>query len=230
MGYQSEFKSIKEWAVEDRPREKMLTKGVEALTDAELLAVLLATGTREMSALDLAKKIIQDLGGFGQVARASAKKLMTIKGIGEAKALTITAALELGRRKAREEVFSLQIKSSETAARYLMEKIGDSEQEIFYVLFLDRKNAIKSEKMISLGSISATLIDTRVVMKEAVQHLASSMIVSHNHPSGNLQPSQADIDITKKLKEAGKIFDIPIIDHIIVSSKGYYSFADNGSL
>ena len=230
MDYQTEFKSIKMWAVEDRPREKMMSKGVDALTDAELIAILLATGTREMSAIDLAKKMIQDLGGFSQLARASSKQLMTIKGIGEAKALTLVAALELGRRKAREEAFSLQIKSADTAARYLMEKIGDSEQEIFYALFLDRKNCIKSEKMISLGSISATLIDVRIVMREAVQHLASAMIVAHNHPSGNLNPSQADKDITYKLKEAGKLFDIPVLDHVIVTGKGYFSFAENGIL
>ncbi len=224
------FKPIKEWAVEDRPREKMIEKGSESLTDAELIAILLATGTREMSAIDLARKMIQELGGFSRLARASTQELMTIKGIGQAKALTIAAALELGKRKAREEVFSTQIKSSDTAARYLMEKIGNSNQEIFYALFLDRKNSIIAEKMISLGTTSATLIDTKIILKEAVHHLSSAMIVAHNHPSGNLTPSQADIEITQKIKEAGKIFDIAVLDHLIVTTRGYYSFADNGQL
>lgn len=223
-------KSIKEWAVEDRPREKMLQRGSEALTDAELIAILFSTGTREMSAIDLARKMITDLGGFDKIARASVKELMQTKGIGEAKALTLTAAFELGRRKSRHEVLNTKITSSDVAARYLMNKIGDSEQEIFYVLFLDRKNCIKGEKMISKGSISSTLIDVRVVFKEAVQQLASGLIVAHNHPSGNLQASQADKEITQKLKEAGKIFDIPILDHVIVTDKGYYSFADEGML
>ncbi|MFN0199880.1 MAG: DNA repair protein RadC [Bacteroidia bacterium] len=224
------FKSIKEWAVEDRPREKMLAKGMDALTDAELIAILLATGSKECSALDLARKMVQEIGSIEKLARADTQTLTTIKGIGTAKAVTLMAAFELGRRKAKEQLFETQITSSELAAHYLMNKIGDSEQEKFYVLFLDRKNAIKEEKMISIGGISSTVIDVRVVFQAAIKCLASGIIVSHNHPSGNLQPSEADKAITQKLVEGAKLFDIAVLDHVIVSSKAYYSFADNGML
>ncbi len=222
--------SIKSWAVEDRPREKMLQKGCDALTDAELIAILLATGTREMSAVELARTVLEQIGGFAKVARSSIKELTKVKGIGEVKALTLTAAFELGKRKAREEVFATSVTSSELAARYLMEKIGNSEQEVFYILYLDRKNAIKSEYLLSKGTISSTVVDIRLLYKEAVQQAAASIIVAHNHPSGNLTPSQADIDITHKIKEAGKLFDIALLDHVIVSQKGFYSFADNGRM
>lgn len=222
--------SIKSWAVEDRPREKMLQKGCDALTDAELIAILLATGTREMSAVELARTVLEQIGGFAKVARSSIKELTKVKGIGEVKALTLAAAFELGKRKAREEVFATSVTSSELAARYLMEKIGNSEQEVFYILYLDRKNTIKSEYLLSKGTISSTVVDIRLLYKEAVQQAASSIIVAHNHPSGNLTPSQADIDITHKIKEAGKLFDITLLDHVIVSQKGFYSFADNGRM
>jgi DNA repair protein RadC len=222
--------SIKSWAMEDRPREKMLQRGCDALTDAELIAILLATGTREMSAVELARTMLEQIGGFGKVARSSIKELTKIKGIGEVKALTLTAAFELGKRKAREEVFATSFTNSELAARYLIEKIGSCEQEVFYILYLDRKNAIKSETLLSKGTISSTVVDIRLLYKEAVQQAASSIIVAHNHPSGNLTPSQADIDITHKIKEAGKLFDITLLDHVIVSQKGFYSFADNGKI
>lgn len=222
--------SIKSWAAEDRPREKMLEKGVSALTDAELIAILFGTGSREMSAIDLARKMISEIGGLEKIARADIAEMTKIKGIGDAKAISLAAAFELGRRKSRNEVFETKISGSEVAGNYLMQKIGDNEQEVFWALFLDRKNAIKSEKLISIGGLSSTIIDVRVVFKEAVQQLACSLIVSHNHPSGNLTPSQADKDITKKLVDAGRLFDIPIMDHIIVSNKSYYSFADNGLL
>ena len=222
--------TIKSWAAEDRPREKMLQKGCDALTDAELIAILLATGTRDMSAVELARTVLEQIGGFAKVARSSIKELTKVKGIGEVKALTLTAAFELGKRKAREEVFATSIASSELAARYLMEKIGNSEQEVFYILYLDRKNAIKSEYLLSKGTISSTVVDIRLLYKEAVQQAAASIIVAHNHPSGNLTPSQADIDITHKIKEAGKLFDITLLDHVIVSARGFYSFADNGRM
>lgn len=222
--------TIKSWAMEDRPREKMLEKGCDALTDAELIAILLATGTREMSAVELARTVLKEIGGFGKVARSTITELTQVKGIGPVKALTLAAAFELGKRKAREEVLSTSFTNSELAARYLIEKIGSSEQEVFYILYLDRKNAIKSESLLSKGTISSTVVDIRLLYKEAVQQAASSIIVAHNHPSGNLTPSQADIDITHKIKEAGKLFDITLLDHVIVSQKGFYSFADNGRM
>lgn len=221
---------IKAWAMEDRPREKMLARGHESLTDAELIAILLGSGTREISAVELARNIINTIGSIDKVARADIKTLTKIKGIGEVKALTLAAAFELGRRKSREEIEEARITSSDMAARYLMQKIGDSDQEVFYVLYLDRKNAIKAEKRISIGTISSTVIDIRVIFKEAVSQLASAIIVAHNHPSGNLQPSQADKEITHKLRDAAKLFDISLLDHVIVTSKNYFSFADSGML
>lgn len=221
---------IKAWAMEDRPREKMLARGHESLTDAELIAILLGSGTREISAVELARNIINAIGSIDKVARADIKTLTKIKGIGEVKALTLAAAFELGRRKSREEIEEARITSSDMAARYLMQKIGDSDQEVFYVLYLDRKNAIKAEKRISIGTISSTVIDIRVIFKEAVSQLASAIIVAHNHPSGNLQPSQADKEITHKLRDAAKLFDISLLDHVIVTSKNYFSFADSGML
>ena len=221
---------IKSWAMEDRPREKMLQRGCDSLTDAELIAILLATGTREMSAVELAQTVLTQIGGFGKVARSSIKELTKVKGIGEVKALTLAAAFELGKRKAREEVFATSLTNSELAARYLIEKIGNSEQEVFYILYLDQKNVIKYESLLSKGTINSTVVDIRLLYKEAVQQAAAGIIVAHNHPSGNVTPSQADFEITHKIKEAGKLFDILLLDHVIVSQKEFYSFADNGKL
>lgn len=222
--------SIKHWAVEDRPREKLLSKGISALTDAELLAIILSTGSREHSAIGLARIMLDHAGGLRQLARSGVEELTQIKGIGKAKAISIVSAFELGRRKAQGEILQTRITSSETAARYLMPKLADLEREVFYILFLNRNNVIKAEKQIFTGGVSATVVDAKIIFKEAINHLASSIILAHNHPSGNLKPSHADKQITQKLKAGSQYFDIQLLDHIIVSHKGYYSFADDGEL
>ena len=223
-------KPINRWAVEDRPREKLLQRGIGALTDAELIAILLSTGTKEYSAIDLGRNILTHTGGLQQLARSRVEELIKIKGIGKAKAVSLVAAFELGRRKAWREVQELQITQSDVAADYLIPLLSDFDQEVFHVLFLNRNNVLIAEKQIFKGGVSATVIDPKLVFKEAVNHLASSIIIAHNHPSGSLTPSRADIEITKKLSEGGKLFDIQLLDHLIVSGKGFYSFADNGML
>lgn len=221
---------IKDWALEDRPREKLLQRGLESLTDAELLAILISTGTRELSAIDLARSILCETGGLQQLARANVAELIRIKGIGKAKAISLIAAFELGRRKSRDQVIAPKVTHSEAVANYLLPRLSDLNQEVFYVLFLNRNNEIIAEKQIFRGGVAATIIDPRIVFREAIHHLASAIILSHNHPSGNLTPSQADIDITRKLRDGGKVFDIQILDHIIISHRGYYSFADEGMM
>ena len=221
---------IKNWAIEDRPREKLLQRGIEALTDAELLAILLSTGTKDMSAIDLAREILKSIGGFHQLARSHPNELMQIKGIGKAKAITIQVAFELGRRKGRDKTLRPRFTNSNDVADYVAPKLEDLSHEVFYALFLNRNNEVIAEKEIFSGGVAATIIDPRIVFKEAINHLASGIIFAHNHPSGNLSPSQADIDITQKLKKGGKVFDINVLDHLIISSRGYYSFADEGNL
>ncbi|MEZ4772987.1 MAG: DNA repair protein RadC [Bacteroidia bacterium] len=222
--------SIKDWALEDRPREKLLQRGIEALTDTELLAILLASGTRDRSALDMAREMLESLGGLPQLAQASVAELTGFKGIGKTKAITIITAFELGRRKLMKISEAPRLTHSESVAHYLAPRLADLKQEVFYVLFLNRNNEIIAEKQIFRGGVSATIIDPRIIFREAIHHLASAIILSHNHPSGNLTPSQADIEITRKLVSGGKVFDIQVLDHIIVSSRGYYSFADQGLL
>ncbi|MEZ4825297.1 MAG: DNA repair protein RadC [Bacteroidia bacterium] len=222
--------SIKEWALEDRPREKLLQRGIESLTDSELLAILLSSGTRDRSAIDLARDLLSAVGGLPQLAQAGVAELTQIKGIGKAKALTLIAAFELGRRKMMKTADSPRLTHSESVAEYLIPRLADLRQEVFHVLFLNRNNEIIAEKQIFRGGVSATVIDPRLIFREAIHYLASAIILSHNHPSGNINPSQADIDITRKLISGGKIFDIQVLDHIIVSGRGYYSFADEGLL
>ncbi len=221
---------ITQWALEDRPREKLMKRGVDALTDAELVAILLGSGTRELSAISLGRKVLDEIGGLNQLARSGVEELTRIKGIGPAKAISIVTAFELGRRKGIVPEQALRITSAETVAQYLIPKMADLNQEVFYVLFLNRNNEIKAEKPIFRGGVSATVIDPKIVFREAINQLASAMIIAHNHPSGNLSPSQADIQITQKLVEAGKFFDIRVLDHLIISSRGYFSFADEGRM
>ncbi|MEL6674137.1 MAG: DNA repair protein RadC [Bacteroidota bacterium] len=222
--------SIKHWAVEDRPREKLQSRGIDALTDAELIAILLGTGRRDASAIDLGREILVHGQSLKGLARMGIAELTQIRGIGPAKAITLMTAFELGRRKSSEESTDFRINSSASVAQYLQGKMADKEQEVFHVLFLNRNHEIKAERQMFQGGVSATIIDPRIVFREAVQHLASAIIVSHNHPSGNLTPSRADRQITQKLKEAGRLFDIPLLDHLIISHRGYYSFADEGEL
>ena len=224
--------SIKNWAADDRPREKLNTKGPGALSDSELLAILISTGNKNKSAVELAKEVLQ-LGenNLNELGKLSVIDLMTIKGIGEAKAITLAAALELGRRRqASSSLIKANIKSSNDIAEYLKATLKDYAYEIFAVVFLNHANKIKHFEIISKGGITGTVADPRIILKKALDHNATAIVLCHNHPSGNLKPSKADEELTHKIKEAAKYFDIRIIDHIIVSEEGYYSFADEGML
>ena len=219
---------IKSWAADDRPREKMLTKGASALSDSELLAILINNGNQQSSAVDLAKEILA-LGknNLNELGKLNVKELCKVKGIGPAKAITIAAALEIGRR--REGSVFLQkttVRSSNDVAAYLKTMLKDYTHEVFAVLFLNRSNKIIDFQIVSSGGISGTVADPRIILKQAVQLGASVIILSHNHPSGNLKPSRADEDITHKIVKAASYLDIKVADHIIVSEEGYFSFAD----
>ncbi|MBI5856545.1 MAG: DNA repair protein RadC [Sphingobacteriales bacterium] len=224
--------SIKQWSKDDRPREKLLSTGAENLSNSELLAILIHNGTRQKTAVDLAKEIMK-LGkdSLNELGKLSVKELMKIKGIGEAKAITIAAALELGRR--RQAALPLEkavIKSSNDIARHLQTRLKDHQHEVFAVLFLNRANKVNHFEVLSEGGITATIVDPRIIIKKALQENAVSIVLCHNHPSGSLKPSRADEELTKKIKEAARYFDIAVMDHIIVSEAGYYSFADEGLL
>lgn len=224
--------SIKEWAKDDRPREKLLSKGAEALSDSELLAILINNGSKEKSAVELAKEILK-LGkdNLVELGKLSLKDLMKIKGIGEAKAITIAAALELGRRRQGAAVLSKAVlRQSGDIARYLQTILKDYQHEVFAVLFLNQANKVNHFEIISEGGITGTVADPRIILKKALAENAVNIILCHNHPSGSLKPSRADEELTQKIKEAAKYLDITVMDHIIVSEAGYYSFADEGLL
>ncbi len=224
--------SIKNWAVDDRPREKLLIKGAVVLSDSELLAILINTGNKEKSAVELAKEVlILGKNNLNELGKLSVNDLMTIKGIGEAKAITLAAALELGRRRqAAASLLKTTIKSSNDIAEYLKATLKDYAYEIFAVVFLNRSNKINHFEIISKGGITGTVADPRIILKRALEEDATAIVLCHNHPSGNLKPSKADEELTLKIKEAAKYFDIKVMDHIIVSEDGYYSFADEGIL
>jgi DNA repair protein RadC len=223
---------ITDWAEEDRPREKLLYKGTSSLGDAELLGILISSGTRNKSAVELGRELLQmannNLNNLGKLSISDLKK---VQGIGPARAVTIAAALELGRRRKlsdAEEV--VQIRCSKDVADIFHPLLADLQYEEFWVLFLNRSNKIIGRMKLSQGGISGTVTDVRMVMKKAIECLASGIIVCHNHPSGNLNPSESDSKITKKIKEAGELLDIQMLDHLIISDRDYYSFADNGLL
>jgi DNA repair protein RadC len=224
--------SIKQWSKDDRPREKLLMTGAENLSNSELLAILIHNGTRQKTAVDLAKEILKmGKDNLSELGKISVKELMKIKGIGEAKAITIIAALELGRRRQAAAPLEKQlISSSGDIARFLQTKIKDYRHEIFAVLFLNRANKINHFEIISEGGITGTVADPRIILRKALEEDAVNIILCHNHPSGSLKPSRADEELTKKIKEAARLLDITVIDHIIVSEDGYYSFADEGIL
>jgi DNA repair protein RadC len=224
--------SIKNWAIDDRPREKLLTKGAAALSNSELLAILINNGSKNKSAVELAKEILK-LGhdNLNELGKLSLSDYKQVKGIGEAKSIIITAALELGRRRhASAALEKTVVKSSRDIAAYLQATLKDYSYEVFAVVFLNRANKINHFEIISKGGITGTVADPRVILKKALEEDATSIVLCHNHPSGNLKPSRADEDLTKKIKEAAAYFDIKIIDHIIVSEDGFYSFADDGIL
>jgi DNA repair protein RadC len=224
--------SIKQWSKDDRPREKLLSSGAENLSNSELLAILIHNGTRQKTAVDLAKEILK-LGkdNLSELGKLSIKELMKIKGIGEAKAITIAAALELGRRRqASAPLEKHVVRSSQDIALYLKTKLKDHRHEVFAVLFLNRANKINHFEIISEGGITGTVADPRIILRKALEEDAVNIILCHNHPSGSLKPSRQDEELTKKIKEAARLFDIDVVDHIIVSEDGYYSFADEGLL
>lgn len=230
--YSSSPLNIKSWAEEDRPREKLLLKGKAALSDAELIAILIGSGTPNITAVDLSKEILRSVSNdLNQLARLSVKDLSKFKGIGEAKAISIVAALELGRRrKETESPEKPRITSAKDAYNTLKPHLLDLPHEEFWVILLNRANQVIRLVQISAGGVSGTVADPKLIFKTALEHLASAVILAHNHPSGNLQPSQADRDLTKKMREAGRLLEIPILDHLIFTDKAYYSFADEGEL
>lgn len=222
--------SIKKWASEDRPREKLLAYGIDSLSESELIAILIGSGNREESAVDLSKRILNAAGNnLNELGKYSVSDLQKFKGIGEAKAISIVAALELGKRRNKTEIIQREnIKSSAEAAMIFQAILCDLLYEEFWILLLNRANKIIDKKKISSGGVSGTVPDPKIILKIAIDKLASGIIVCHNHPSGNLSPSLADTELTKKLKQACALVDISFLDHIIVSEKNYYSFADEG--
>ena len=223
---------IKNWAEDDRPREKLIQKGKDAMSDAELLAILLGSGTRYESAVDLAKGILHEVqDNLIELSRIPLSDFLKIKGIGHAKALVIIAAMELGRRRGESEVIVKEkIVSSADAFRILYSAIGDKPYEEFWIILLNKANRVIRKCSISEGGISGTVVDPKKVFKVALDNHASSIILGHNHPSGNLQPSEADHKITRKLKEAGMMLEVAVLDHLIIGDDRYYSFADEGVL
>jgi DNA repair protein RadC len=210
----------------------MMKKGIDALSNAELIAILFRTGTRNESAVGLARKILDLVGNnINELAKLSVKDLQKIKGIGEAKAIAVLTALELGKRRKIEKVIERKkIQSSKDAFEIFGPLLGDLPYEEFWVLLLNRSNSIIDRIKISQGGISGTVTDVRIILKQALENMASGIILVHNHPSGNLKPSDSDTTITQKVKDAGKLMDIAVLDHIIISESGYYSFADAGKL
>ena len=224
---------IKEWALEDRPREKLIAKGLGSLSDAELLAILIGSGSAKESAVDLAKKILRDcnnnLNELGKKSVADLKR--SYHGIGDAKAITIVAALELGRRRKQQEAYVRpKITSSNDAFNIMQPILGDLPHEEFWVLLLNRSNKVITKFRVSQGGVSGTVIDVRLILKPAIENLASSIILCHNHPSGNIYPSDADEKITEKVSEAADVMDIKVLDHLIITADKYLSFADEGKL
>lgn len=223
-------KGIKSWSTSDRPREKLIEKGRSSLSDAELLSILIGTGTRNLTAVDLAKNILAlSNNHLGELGKKQVSDLKKIQGIGEAKAITIIAALELGRRRKDTSTEDKpKITCSKDAFDILYPFMEDQVHEEFWVLYLNRANKVIAAKNISKGGISGTVADCRIIYHNALELLASAVILSHNHPSGNLKPSESDLQLTRKLKEAGAFLEIPVLDHLIIGESGYLSFADEG--
>lgn len=220
--------SIKNWSQDDQPREKLRDKGKATLSDAELLAILIGSGTKNESAVELCKRILASVdNNLNALGKLSMKQLMEFKGIGEAKAITIIAALELGRRRRSEEALQLKKISSSLSVFELMQPIiGELPHEEFWIIYLNNSNKVIQKNQLSKGGITGTLVDVRLVMKMAIEVGAVGLILAHNHPSGSLKPSEADKQITQKLKLAADSLDIKVIDHLIITEKAYFSFAD----
>ena len=224
--------SIKFLSEDDRPREKFLLKGKSALSDSELLAIILGSGNTQESAVELSRRILKSVdNNWQKLSLLSIKDLMKFKGIGEAKAISVAAALEIGRRKASQEIpEKVSIKSSADAYIVFLEHLSDLRTEEFWVIFLNQKNQVIYKSQISKGGITGTIVDVRVLFKIALEHFATSIIVAHNHPTGNLKPSEADLKITKNIKSAGEILNIKLADHLIIGENTFFSFQDQGLL
>ncbi|MCB2221150.1 MAG: DNA repair protein RadC [Bacteroidetes bacterium] len=227
-----EYFPIRQWAEGDRPREKLLLKGRQSLSDAELIAILMGSGSRNESAVDLAKRILRESNdNLVELSKLSVKDLMKFKGVGEAKAISIIAALELGkRRRGAEALDRKKISSSRDVFEYFSGIFGDLTYEAFYTLLLNRANKVIRHIQISEGGFSGTVADPKKIFKIGLENNATSIILCHNHPSGSVKPSDADIKLTRKLKNAGEMLDMPILDHLILGDEKYYSFADEGTL
>jgi DNA repair protein RadC len=232
LNNQNQNLTILKWAEEDRPREKLLLKGKSVLSDAELIGILIGSGTKSLSAVDLAKMILQKVdNNLNELARLSVQDLMKFKGIGEAKAISIVSALELGRRrKESDPVKRPKITCAKDAYDLMIPELLDLKHEEFWVILLNRANQVIKKQEISSGGVSGTIADPKIIFKTALENVASAIILVHNHPSANIKPSEADIKLTKKLKEAGSLLEMPILDHIIFTDTAFYSFADEGIL
>ncbi|MCB0399172.1 MAG: DNA repair protein RadC [Winogradskyella sp.] len=232
MSENSNSFSIKNWSQDDQPREKLRDKGKAVLSDAELVAILIGSGSREESAVDLCKRILASVDhNLNALGKLSLTQLMEFKGIGEAKAITIAAAMELGRRRRVEDIVQLnKITSSRSVFDVMQPILGELPHEEFWILYLNNSNKVIQKNQLSKGGITGTLVDVRLVLKSALEVGATSLILCHNHPSGTLKPSQADKDITQKLKTAAQSLDIKVLDHLIITEKTYFSFADEGFL
>jgi DNA repair protein RadC len=228
----SAVSSIKSWAEADRPREKLLNHGRSVLSDAELIAILIGSGTQSLSAIDVGKNILAEVKhDLNHLAKFSVKELMNFKGIGQAKAISIIAALELGRRRKESAVQEKpKITSSQDAYELLKSVMLDLHHEEFWVIMMNRANRVIRMKRVSSGGISGTVADVKIIFKEAIDQMASALILAHNHPSGNRNPSDQDVRLTRKMKESGLLLDIPVLDHIIFAEDKYYSFADEAML
>lgn len=224
--------SIKNWSQDDQPREKLLYKGKAALSDAELVAILIGSGNKDESAVDLCKRILASVdNNLSALGKLSIKQLMDFKGIGEAKAISIAAALELGRRRRGEEALEkMKINSSASVYELMQPVIGELQHEEFWIIYLNNSNKVIQNKQLSKGGITGTLVDVRLVLKQALELGATGLVLAHNHPSGNLKPSEADKQLTEKLKRASESIDIKVLDHLIVTEKEYFSFADENLL
>lgn len=229
MAEKSTSFSIKNWSQDDQPREKLLHKGKAVLSDAELVAILIGSGTRNESAVELCKRILASTNNnLTDLGKLSIKQLMEFKGIGEAKAITILAAMELGRRRRGEEALQKQkIASSESVFELMQPILGELPHEEFWIIYLNNSNKVIQKNQLSKGGITGTLVDVRLVMKNAIEIGAIGIILVHNHPSGTLKPSTADKQLTTKLKVAGESLDIKVLDHLIITEASYFSFADN---
>ena len=229
MQQKSSSFSIKDWSDDDKPREKLVQKGRAALSNAELIAILIGSGTKNETAVALSKKILSSANNnLNELGKVSIKQLMKFKGIGEAKAVSIAAAMEIGRRRQNEKaLFKEQISESRAVFNLLQHLIADLPHEEFWIVYLNNSNKVIHKAQLSKGGITGTLVDIRLVMKQALEFGAVSLVLAHNHPSGTLKPSEADKKITKKLQKASEALDIRVLDHVIIAQNNYYSFADN---